>query len=267
MRPVDEQVVLVTGATDGLGRRLAEALAARGATVLLHGRSDERLAAARAEIAAATGAQVATYPADLASLSDVRRLAADVRRDRDHLDALVNNAGVIVAERRESQDGHELTFAVNYLAHFLLTLELLPLLRPPARIVNVASAAQESIDFDDLMFEHGYQGRRAYARSKLAQVLFTVELARRLPAGVTVNALHPASLMDTKMVHEHYGAPMSTVDEGVEATLRLLVDPALDGVSGRYFDGTAPARCHRQAEDADARRRLWELSEELTSAA
>jgi NAD(P)-dependent dehydrogenase (short-subunit alcohol dehydrogenase family) len=179
---------------------------------------------------------------------------------------LVNNAGVIVGERRESEDGYELTFAVNYLAHFLLTHLLLPLLRDsaPARVVNVASAGQSPIDFDDVMLERGYGGMKAYTQSKLAQVIFTFELAERLGAsGVTVNALHPASLMDTKMVLETFGRSMSTVKEGAEATVRLAASPELEGVTGRYFDGTREGRAERQAYDEEARKRLWVLSEEL----
>jgi NAD(P)-dependent dehydrogenase (short-subunit alcohol dehydrogenase family) len=203
----------------------------------------------------------------------VRRLAAEVERDHERLDVLVNNAGIgggRNGRREESADGHELRFAVNYLAPFLLTQLLLPLLErsAPARIVNVASAGQAPIDFDDVMLERGYGGMRAYAQSKLAQIMFTFELAERLRAegaGVTVNALHPASLMNTKMVYESFGYTMSTVEDGVEATLRLAISPELDGVSGRYFDRLREARPNRQARGPDARRRLWELSEQLVA--
>jgi NAD(P)-dependent dehydrogenase (short-subunit alcohol dehydrogenase family) len=263
--------VLVTGATSGLGRGVARELAGRGAEVLLHGRDPARTEAAVGEIRGETGNErVQPYLADLASLDEVRRLAADVERDRDGLGVLVNNAGVATRERRTSEDGHELTFAVNYLAGFLLTALLLPLLRrsAPARIVNVASIGQSPIDFDDVMLERRFDGFRAYAQSKLAQVMFTIDLAERLRAagegGVTVNALHPATLMDTQMVRETFGSPRTSVEEGVDATVRLVLDPGLAGVSGRYYDGLAESAAHRQAYDPDARRRLWELSEELT---
>jgi NAD(P)-dependent dehydrogenase (short-subunit alcohol dehydrogenase family) len=196
----------------------------------------------------------------------VGRLATEVEEANERLDVLVNNAGIIQPQRRLSPDGHELTFAVNYLAGFRLTLALLPLLRAaaPARIVNVSSVGQSRIDFDDLMLEHGYSGMRAYSQSKLAQILFTFELAERLPAEeVTVNALHPATLMDTQMVRGSFGRSMSTVREGADATLRLVTDPALEGVSGRYFNGQHEDRADAQAYDAEARRRLWTLSEEL----
>ena len=155
---------------------------------------------------------------------------------------------------------------MNYLSHFLLTGLLLPLLRDsaPSRIVNVASAGQSPIDFDDPMLEKGYDAMGAYTRSKLAQVMFAFELAERLrDTGVTVNALHPASLMNTKMVHDTFGYTMSTVEEGTEAVIRLAASPELEGVTGCYFDGTQEARANRQAYDAEARKMLWALSEEL----
>lgn len=265
MDDLTETKVLVTGATDGLGKRVAFELAGRGATMLLHGRSRERLEATIEEVRGETGSEkVGFYLADLSSLGEVRALAEEVLAEQDHLDVLINNAGVIVGERRESEDGYELTFAVNYLAHFLLTSLLLPLLRAPARIINVASAGQSPVDFEDVMLEYGYDPMRAYTRSKLAQVMFTFELAQRLrESGVTVNALHPASLMETKMVLETFGRSMSTVEEGAEATVRLAASPELEGITGRYFDGTREARAHSQAYDEKARKRLWALSEDL----
>jgi NAD(P)-dependent dehydrogenase (short-subunit alcohol dehydrogenase family) len=259
--------ILVTGATDGLGRRVAFELAATGATVLLHGRNPERLEATIEEVRRETGSEkLGSYLADLSSLGEVRALAEQVLAEHDRLDVLVNNAGVIVRERRESEDGYELTFAVNYLAHFLLTRLLVPLLRAsaPTRVVNVASAGQNPIDFDDVMLERGYSAMRAYRQSKLAQVMFTFELAERLEgSGVTVNALHPASLMETKMVLETFGRSMSTVEEGAEATVRLAISPELQEVTGRYLDGTREGRADSQAYDEAARKRLWDLSEEL----
>jgi NAD(P)-dependent dehydrogenase (short-subunit alcohol dehydrogenase family) len=262
-----EAKILVTGATDGLGKRVAFELAATGATVLLHGRSRERLEATLEEAREETGSEkLGSYLADLSSLGEVRALAEQVLTEQDRLDVLVNNAGVIAEERRESVDGYQLTFAVNYLAHFLLTRLLLPLLldSAPARVVNVASAGQSPIDFDDVMLERGYDPMRAYTQSKVAQVMFTFELAERLQgSGVTVNALHPASLMDTKMVLETFGRSMSTVEEGAEATVRLATSPELEGITGRYFDGTREGRANPQAYDEEAWKRLWTLSEQL----
>lgn len=261
-------VILVTGATDGLGKMVARDLAAEGATVLVHGRSEERAEAAVGEIREETGNdRLRYYLADFSSLKEVRSLDDEVRSDYDRLHALVNNAGIIARRREESRDGFELTFAVNYLAHFLLTERLLPLLRgsAPSRIVNVASAGQSPVDFDDPMMERGYDGMRAYSQSKLAQITFTFSLAEKLEGtGVTVNALHPASLMDTKMVRETFGYSMSSVREGVDATVRLAASPELEGVTGRYFDGQREARAHAQAYDPDARGKLWELSARLT---
>jgi NAD(P)-dependent dehydrogenase (short-subunit alcohol dehydrogenase family) len=266
-------MTLVTGATDGLGRRLAHELAVRGAAVLVHGRSGRRVEETVRELRDATGAdRLHSYVADLSSLDQVRRLAEEVEEDHERLDVLVNNAGIGAgkdsARREESTDSYELRFAVNYLAPFLLTQLLLPLLRrsAPARIVNVASAGQAPIDFDDVMLERRYDGMRAYAQSKLALVMFSFELSERLRAGgdvVSVNALHPASLMKTKMVYESFGYTMSTVDEGVEATLRLAISPEVEGVTGRYFDRLRDSLAHAQAYDQEARRELWRLSEEL----
>jgi NAD(P)-dependent dehydrogenase (short-subunit alcohol dehydrogenase family) len=263
MAPYDLEgkVVLITGATDGLGRGLARAAAAAGGIVLVHGRSQERVEATLAELPGARG-----YRADLSSLEEVRRLAGEVRDAEPRLDVLVNNAGIGTGERELSRDGYELRFAVNYLAGFLLTHELLPLLEAsaPARIVNVASAGQMPIDFDDVMLERDYSGVRAYCQSKLAQIMFTIDLAGRLDGKeLTVNALHPATYMPTKIV----SSPISTLEEGVEATLRLVADPELDGVSGRYFSGLREAAPDPQADDPQARRRLWELSEQLVGAA
>jgi NAD(P)-dependent dehydrogenase (short-subunit alcohol dehydrogenase family) len=256
---VTGRVVLVTGATDGLGRGLAAAVSQAGAAVLVHGRSEERIAATIDELPG----EARAYRADFASLDEVRRLAAEVLDREERLDVLVNNAGIgSEDDRQESEDGYELRFAVNYLAGYLLTRELLPLLErsAPARIVNVASAGQWPIDFDDVMLERGYSGVRAYCQSKLAQVMHAIALSETLdPERVTANALHPATYMPTKMVRR----PVSTLKEGVEATMRLVADPALDGVSGRYFDGQREAAADSQAYDRGARRRLHELSERL----
>jgi NAD(P)-dependent dehydrogenase (short-subunit alcohol dehydrogenase family) len=267
MRDAAEATILVTGATDGLGRRVARELAAKGTTVLVHGRSPERLEATLEVLRGQTSSQkVGSYVADLSSLAAVRDLADRILSAYDRLDVLVNNAGIIVQERKESEDGYELTFAVNYLSHFVLTSLLLPLLKDsaPARVVNVASAGQSPIDFDDPMLERGYDAMRAYSMSKLAQIMFTFELAERFSdTGVSVNALHPASLMDTKMVQDTFGYTMSTVEEGAKATVHLVASPDLEGVTGRYFDGRREARANGQAYDKEARQTLWELSEEL----
>jgi NAD(P)-dependent dehydrogenase (short-subunit alcohol dehydrogenase family) len=276
MRPLDEQVILVTGATDGLGRGVAERLAAGGATVLVHGRDDARGEATIRDIRDATGNErLRWYRADLASLADVRALAERVTADEPRLDALVNNAGIGTTlpgdgARQVSADGYELRFQVNYLAHYLLTRLLLPLLErsAPARIVNVSSAGQAPVDFDDVMLERHYEGYLAYCRSKLAQIMFTVDLADELvDRGVTANALHPGTFMPTKIVTHAGVDPLTPLEQGVDATVVLASDPALGGVTGRYFDGRRESRPNPQAGDAAARRRLRDLSDRLAGLA
>ncbi len=271
----DRPTIFVTGATDGLGRALAERLAADGATLLLHGRDQSRLDRTATEIADhANVSKPRTFRADLADLSQVRRLAADVQRATDRLEVFVSNAGIGSGEpdghdRRTSADGYELRFAVNYLAGFLLTIQLLPLLQvsAPARIINVASLGQQPLDFDDLMLERDYSGIRAYCQSKLAQIMSGFELAERLPADqVTVNSLHPATFMPTKMVLAERSS-VDTLETGVAATERLVVEPALAGVTGRFFDRQREARADAQAYDPAARARLWQVSLELTGQA
>ncbi|MFW6078315.1 MAG: SDR family NAD(P)-dependent oxidoreductase [Gemmatimonadota bacterium] len=263
----EDRVVLVTGSTSGLGREVALRLGAEGAHVIVHGRDRERGLEVVERIERDGPGSARFYRADFGSLADVRELADAILRDYDRLDVLVNNAGIWLRdtdERPLSEDGHELHFQVNYLAGYLLTHLLLPRLEAssPARIVNVASAAQRPIDFDDVMLEEGYSGSRAYAQSKLAQVIFTVDLARALEgAGVTVNALHPATLMNTAMVREAGVRARSTVEEGAEAVMHLIEAPDLG--SGGYFDGTRPARANAQAYDEEAGRRLRELSRRL----
>jgi NAD(P)-dependent dehydrogenase (short-subunit alcohol dehydrogenase family) len=275
MRAATEQVILVTGATDGLGRAVATKLAERGATVLLHGRDETRLADSLERIRAeAQNEKLRAYRADFSSLDEVGGMAERIVGDQDRIDVLVNNAGIGTAlpgdgERMESRDGHELRFAVNYLAHFLLTRRLVSLIvsSAPARIVNVSSAGQAPIDFDDVMLEPAYDGVQAYCQSKLAQIMLTFDLAEELrDQSVTVNCLHPATYMPTKIVLHARGSAISSLEEGVEATLRLAADAELDGVTGRYFNGQNEARAHPQAYDPDARRRLRELSERLAGA-
>jgi len=272
MRPLDEQTILITGATDGLGRVLAAELAAAGATLLIHGRDDARGQQAIDDIAAATGSRrLHWFRADFASLDEVRGLADRVAAEHPQLGTLVNNAGIGFttngADRREeSSDGHELRFAVNYLAGYLLTRRLLPCLQDstPARIVNVASLGQAPVDFDDVMLRDRYDGFLAYRQSKLAQIMFTFDLADELdPRQVTANCLHPATFMPTKIVLDAGAAPASSLEDGVRATLRLVTDPGLDGVTGRFFNGTAEAEPNPQARDAEARRRLREISDRL----
>ncbi len=273
MTQLTDKTILITGSTDGVGREVAFALGAAGAQVLVHGRDRARGQQAVEEIRR-RGGRAVFYQADFSSLDDVLGLASAIRRDHLRLSVLINNAGIGSAsggrQRRTSADGHELRFAVNYLAGFLLTRSLLPLLAAsaPARIVNVASAGQSPIDFEDVMLTRRYDGGRAYTQSKLAQIMFTFDLARELAgSGVTVNSLHPATYMNTTMVRESGNSPMSSVEEGASAILRLAAAPELEGRTGLYFDRTRETQAHPQAYDEGARRRLRELSLRLTGLA
>ncbi len=264
-----QQVILVTGSTSGLGREVARRLASRGAHIIVHGRNRDRGMELVAEIERDAEGSARFYAADLASFDQVREFGETILRDYDRLDVLVNNAGVGSApdERVLSEDGLEYRFQVNYLAGFLLTRMLLPriLASTPSRIVNVSSLAQRPIDFDDVMMENGFSGGRAYAQSKLAQVMFTFDLAEELAGtGVMVNSLHPATYMPTGMVARAGVEPRSTIDEGADAVMQLIVSTEIEG--GQFFRGLEPARANAQAYDREARARLKALSEELTGA-
>ncbi|MCT2588843.1 SDR family NAD(P)-dependent oxidoreductase [Streptomyces sp. N2-109] len=265
------KTVLLTGATQGMGRHLAHALASAGATLLLHGRDGARMAQVASEVRAlAPDAPPRTYLADLSDLDQVRALADRLLRAESRLDVLVNNAavggGVDPARREVSRQGHELRFAVNHLAPYLLTRRLLPLLTAsaPSRVVNVASMGQTPIDFDNAMLEREYEGVRAYCQSKLAMIMATFDLAAEFAGdGITLNVLHPAHLMDTEMVRQSGFTPVAELAEGMRPTLRLIADPAVAGVTGTYFDQFTEAPAQAQAYDPDARARLAALTETL----
>jgi NAD(P)-dependent dehydrogenase (short-subunit alcohol dehydrogenase family) len=268
---MDGKTIFITGSTDGVGRYVAAKLAAAGAKLLIHGRDKARANSLMEEIRRAGGSEPIFYQANLASLAEVRKLADAVLADHTRLDVFVSNAGIGSQNegpaRQTSADGHELRFAVNYLSGFLLAHRLLPLLKAsaPSRIVNVASLGQHPIDFDDVMITRGYSGSRAYAQSKLSQIMFTIDLAEELKgAGVTVNSLHPATYMNTTMVRAGGVTPMSTVEQGGEAILHLVAGDDVAGKSGLFFNGMNEAKAHPQAYDAAARQRLRALSLELT---
>jgi NAD(P)-dependent dehydrogenase (short-subunit alcohol dehydrogenase family) len=267
---VSGKTILITGSTDGVGRYVARQLAARGARVLIHGRDAARAGTLADDIKRDGHAAPTFYQADLSSLSGARQLAGAVMSDHKRLDVFISNAGIGSqnggAGRQTSADGYELRFAVNYLSGFLLAHLLLPLIKEaaPSRIVNVASLGQHPIDFDDVMITKGYNGSRAYAQSKLAQIMFTVDLAEELKgSGVTVNSLHPATYMNTTMVRAGGITPISTVEQGGEAILHLVTGDDVAGKSGLFFNGMNEARANPQAYDAAARKRLRALSLEL----
>jgi NAD(P)-dependent dehydrogenase (short-subunit alcohol dehydrogenase family) len=268
---MDGKTVLVTGSTDGVGRYVAARLAASGAKVLIHGRDKERAQTLVDEIRRHGKGEAMFYQADLSSLAGTRQLAEAVLADHKRIDLFISNAGIGSQnqgpQRQTSADGHELRFAVNYLSGFLLAHLLLPLIKAsaPSRIVNVASLGQHPIDFDDVMITKNYSGSRAYAQSKLAQIMFTIDLADELRgSGVTVNSLHPATYMNTTMVRAGGITPISTVEQGGEAILHLAEGDDMEGKSGLFFNGLQQAKAHAQAYDEAARKRLRALSFELT---
>jgi NAD(P)-dependent dehydrogenase (short-subunit alcohol dehydrogenase family) len=268
------KTVLITGSTDGVGRYVASELARQGAYVLIHGRDAARAKTLIEEISRGGHVAPSFYHADLSSLESARQLAAAVTAEHKKLDVFISNAGIGSMnggpERRVGADGHELRFAVNYLSGFLLAYLLLPLIKAaaPARIVNVASLGQHPIDFDDVMITKNYSGSRAYAQSKLAQIMFTIDLAAELKgAGVTVNSLHPATYMNTTMVRAGGITPVSTVEQGGAAILHLTTGDDVVDKSGLFFNGMNQARANPQAYDEAARKRLRKLSLELTGLA
>ncbi|HVO40335.1 MAG TPA: SDR family NAD(P)-dependent oxidoreductase [Spirochaetia bacterium] len=253
---------LLTGSTSGIGRETARALGAAGASLFIHGRDRAKVEALKAELAG-SGAPVGTFVADLASLEQVARLAAEVAGSVDSLDVLINNAGVgtaVQAKTRElSADGQELRFAVNYLAAFLLTEELLKRGLPRKAVINVASAGQEDLDFSDLMTEGGYSGARVYCRSKLAMIMMSLDLAESHPR-LRSNALHPGTYLDTSMVRRAGIQPLGPASRGAQSIL-AVISAALDGgTTGTYFNESRPSRALAQAYDPAARRRLREAS-------
>lgn len=272
---------LITGATSGIGRSAALALAGLGAKLFLLCRNARRADATRAEIADRTGNRdVEILIADLASQDEIRRAAAAFLARGEPLHVLLNNAGVVLTERSETRDGIETTFAVNHLAYFLLTNLLLERLvaSAPARIVNVASDAHKlggALDFDDLGARRRYSGMGVYGRSKLANLYFTTELARRLAGtGVTVNALHPGAVRTD--LGQNNDAPIlklltglvrpffRTPEKGAETAVWLCASPEVEGLSGRYFADRKERSPHRLARDEVAARRLWDESAKLT---
>ncbi|HEY1695302.1 MAG TPA: SDR family oxidoreductase [Polyangiaceae bacterium] len=272
------KTVVVTGANQGIGKAAAVALAAKGARVVLVARNREKGERARAEVEAAGAGGAELVVADLSSQAEVRRAAAEIKRKHDRLDVLVNNAGVFVPERHATADGLEETFALNHLGYFLLTRELLELLRESgaSRIVNVSSEAHRGarMHWDDLQFERSkYGGFKAYGQSKLANVLFTYELARRLEGTkVTANCLHPGVIGSG--FGQTYGGAMSvlvkiarpfmlTPEEGARTTVYLASSPDVEGVSGKYFSKCKPVRSNALSYDEPSQHKLWALSEEL----
>jgi NAD(P)-dependent dehydrogenase (short-subunit alcohol dehydrogenase family) len=272
------KICMVTGATDGIGKATAMALAQMGATVVVAGRSEQKCVATVEQIVQKTGnQQVEHMLSDFSVLAEVRQLAADFVRRNDRLDVLVNNAGAMFLRRSLSPDGYEMTFAVNHLAPFLLTHLLLDIIKAsaPARIVNVASGGhrRKVLDFDDLQSRKGYSPMRVYGKSKLANMLFTYELAHRLKGtSVTVNAMHPGFVRTNMGANNGWFVRLMlplihiaslTPEQGARTAVYLASSPEVEGVSGKYFINCAPARSSRASHDKEAAARLWQASAEM----
>ncbi|HZR81231.1 MAG TPA: SDR family oxidoreductase [Candidatus Binatia bacterium] len=281
--PLTDKVCIVTGATSGVGRATAIELARRGATVAIVARDPERARATAQEVAAAGGGrQPDVFLADLGRQGDVRRVAQEISARFPAIHLLVNNAGVVNLKRTTTEDGIEATFAVNHLAYFLLTILLLDRLRAgaPARVVNVASDAHKFVrgmNFDDLGFERDYRAMRVYGHSKLANILFTQELARRLAgSGVTVNSVHPGAVATglgknngrlAQLAIRALAPFFRSPEQGAATSLHVATAPELASVTGRYFKNCREAEPSRAARDPEAARRLWQISEQLVGGA
>ncbi|MCO8287400.1 SDR family NAD(P)-dependent oxidoreductase [Tetragenococcus halophilus] len=273
MKSLSESTVLITGATDGLGKMTAERFAKQGAKVLLHGRNEEKGFKTIEEIQQTTGNQNLKYfNGDFASLQSVAKLAEKIIANSEKIDLLINNAGIgggpkSQKQRELSQDGYELRWSINYLAQVLLTRKLLPMMKDHARIINVASVGQAPIDFNDINMENHYEGYLAYERSKLALIMFTFDLAAELQERkIHVNALHPATLMSTSMVKDHFGQAQSSVEEGFSAVEFLATSKELDEVTGKYFEGKTQAQVNAQAYDKAARKKLRQVTKDSIAA-
>ncbi len=264
------KVLFITGATDGIGRIAATELAARQpeATILIHGRNQAKLGKTVSEIQKLSGnSNIESFLADFSSLDEVRLLSREILSKHDSIDVLINNAGAGFAAPRSGKDGMETRLTVNYLAPFLLTHLLLPALikAAPSRIVNVASAGQSPINFNDIMLEKKFDGVTAYTQSKLALVMFTFDLAEQLKQEhILVNCLHPGTYLDTNMVREAGIDPQGTAESGADALVYLATSPDLENTSGKYFNIKKEARAIAQAYDADARKKLRAIGLKLT---
>jgi NAD(P)-dependent dehydrogenase (short-subunit alcohol dehydrogenase family) len=279
MADMNGKIVLVTGATSGIGKVTARALAQMGAHVVIVGRNAERTRQTAEELKAATGSQKIDFMlADLSSMAAVRKLAEEFLAKYDRLNVLVNNAGAVNMSRETTVDGYELTFATNHLAYFLLANMLLPALEKgaPARVVNVASEAHRGkrIDFEDLMATRGYSIFQQYGRSKLANILFTRELSRRVAGkGITVNSLHPGVIASNFFAKPGLWGVLGKIgglfmignEEGAQTSIYLASSPDVEGVTGQYFAKSRAKHPSRAAQDDEAARKLWEVSEELTA--
>jgi NAD(P)-dependent dehydrogenase (short-subunit alcohol dehydrogenase family) len=268
MKPLNEQTILITGSTDGLGKIAAIQLARKNAHVIIHGRNPEKVTKVVEEIKhECTNHSIEGITADFSSLAAVRKMAAEIIKRFSAIDVLINNAGVGFADERYGKDGYELRFAVNYLAPYLLTHLILPVIKKsaPSRIVNVSSAGQAPVNFEDIMMENHFDAVQAYCQSKLALIMFTIDLAEQLKDdNITVNALHPGTYLDTNMVRRANIPPRGTVESGADAEVYLACSEKLDSITGRYFNVKTETRAEAQAYDNAARERLRSIAIKIT---
>jgi NAD(P)-dependent dehydrogenase (short-subunit alcohol dehydrogenase family) len=270
---------LITGATSGIGEETARQLAKLGATVIVHGRNEKKCVATIAEIKQQTGNDSVDYlRADLSSQKEIRKFAEQFKQKYTRLDVLVNNAGIVSMGRKENADGIEMTWAVNHLNYFLLTNCLLDVLKAsaPSRVVNVASTmhTQAKLNFDDVQFKYGYNPLNAYNHSKLANILFTYELARRMQGtDVTVNALHPGGVRSNLvarngLVFKWFVQPLFNLmaisaEQGARTSVHLASSPQVQDVTGKYFGNCKEWKSSPESYDEQSQKRLWQLSEEM----
>jgi NAD(P)-dependent dehydrogenase (short-subunit alcohol dehydrogenase family) len=264
-----DTLILITGATDGIGKQSALELAAKGNSLIIHGRNEDKTVETAHWLTEKTGnTNINYYIADFADLAQVRDTAKRIRENIDKLDVLINNAGIYMNKREVTKNGYETQFAVNHLAPVLLTMELLPVLKatPKSRIVNVASKAHYRADFDfeNINGEKHYDGYEAYANSKLANILFTYELAERLTGDdVTVNCLHPG-VIETKLLREGFGGGGDSLEKGAETIVYLALSDDVNNVTGKYFDECKEAVSSPASHNDDIRKRLWKVSLSMT---
>lgn len=262
------KIVLITGSTDGIGKQTAIDLAQMGAHVVIHGRNPEKTHQTALDIMELTGNRNVDYlVADFSSLEEVRRLSTDIHQKFGRVDVLINNAGVYQQQRELTGDGFEMTFAVNHLSHFLLTHLLADLIPENAgsRVINVSSMAHSGqMDFDNLQGEKYYDGYTAYSLSKLCNILFTYEAARRFqPRGITINCLHPG-VIRTKLLRTGWGLGGAPVPAGSKTVVYLATSPSVKDITGKYFSESRQVHSSGISYNVQMQKRLWELSENLT---